>query len=234
MSEPRSGRLTTAQIAAGRIVRRELHRARFLYDGVPTDVADAALADADAAARRLGEGMIRVLLYREAGGWRPKIDAGPARRRPFAAGDAPLSLILRPDPREGEALLTKSLDRRALVAVEDEAARLGADGALLEGPDGLREGTWFSFVVRLEGAWCAPPIGEGVLFSTTRAAFADALARRGERLRAMRLSRADLRRAEGALVLSSLLGAAPVARVEDETIPVLSPEQSFLLLTSSP
>lgn len=210
---------TTARVTEGAIVARALHRERLLRDGGDPGLVDDLLRQADARAATLKEGMVRVIV----GSSRASsfVEAGPARRRPWREGDPPLALVVREDPRTGAGLSQKTLERSALTALDEEAKAEGADGALLVGPDGsLREGTWFSFLLYVDGAWSAPPVGEGVLFSTTRAFVERALRDRGKPFVTRRLSLDDLSRADAAACLSALLGASAVRQVGDVRLPM--------------
>lgn len=210
----RAPTFTTARVKGGVVVERGLHRERLCFDGGDPDVVDELLTEADAKAAALFDGMVRVVVGddRESS----CVDGGPARRREWTPDAEPLSLIVRPDPRVGEALFKKTVDRQALEVLDEEARSLGVDGVLLTAPDGaLREGTWFSFVLLLDGEWCAPPVGEGVLFSTTRERFRRSLQVMDAPLIERQLTFEDLTRAEGAVALSALLGASAVWRVGD-------------------
>ncbi len=232
-ADARQATFTTARVTSGVVVERALHRERLLRDGGERSLVDELLADADTRAAPLADGMVRVVVGADRASSR--VEAGPARRRAWSLGDPPLSLLVRADPREGEALTKKTVERRALSALDDEARALGADGVLLSGPDGeLREGTWFSVVLRLDDAWCAPAVGAGVLFSTTRAALERTLAARGETLLERRLTLADLSRADAALALSALLGTSAIWRVGDVVLDDRASHVERLLLCSPP
>lgn len=205
---------TTARVRDGVVVERALHRQRLLSDGGDPSVVDELLAEADDRVAALTNGMVRVVVGEDRA--RSSVDAGPARRQPWKIGDPPLSILLRADPRTGESLRKKTVERRELTILDEEARALGADGVVLTGPNGeLREGTWFSLLLFLDGEWCAPPVGDGVLFSTTRAAFERSLAAHGRALVTRTLTPSDLESAEAALALSALLGASAIWRVGD-------------------
>lgn len=222
---------TTARVTGGVVVWRALHRERLLRDGGDPALVGRLLDAADAKAAALHEGMVRVIVGSD--DETSRVEAGPARRRPWTAADPPMSLLLRPDPRVGDALRQKTLERSALTALDEEARALGADGVLLTGPGGeLREGTWFSFVLLLGGHWHAPPLGDGVLYSTTRAALQRALAASGEGLVERPLTFADLQRADGAAALSALLGASAVWRVGAVPLPTDASRVERLLVCS--
>lgn len=215
------GIFTTARVSGGRILRRALHRARLLHDGGAPELVDALLLEGDRQAAALVEGMARLLLVVEGGRVVARVETGPARRSAWAPGDPPLRLITRLDPRPPEGPFVKSLDRASFAPLEEEARALGADGVLLEGPEGLREGTWFHVAVLAHGVWRTPPVGPGVLYGTTRAAFLAAARARGDRIEECPLSRAHLEQAEGMLALSSLLGMAAVSHVDEAALPVI-------------
>lgn len=220
-------------MANGAVVARELHRERLVRDGGLPALVDDLLREADARAAALGNGMVRVVVGASRAS--SSVEAGPARRRPWRVEDRPLSLLLREDPRTGTALFRKTLERSALSALDDEARAQGADGVLLMAPDGsLREGTWFSFLLHVDGAWSAPPVGEGVLFSTTRAFVERALAARGTPIVTRRLSVDDLSRANGAACLSALLGTSAIWQVGDVRLAIQWPLVDELLLCCAP
>lgn len=218
MGLPRLNTFTTARVVGGKLLRRALHRERLLREAPVAGIVDALLEQADREARGVGDGMVRVVVGPSAADSR--VEAGPARRPLYPVDGPGLRLGLGSDPRRGAELWCKTADRHRLHATELAAAARGYDGAVLLGPEGqLREGTWFSLLVQLPGGWAAPPLGPGVIYSTTRAAVELHLSECGQPLSTQRLTLEDLDSAQGVIALSALLGVAPVVEVEGRSLP---------------
>jgi branched-subunit amino acid aminotransferase/4-amino-4-deoxychorismate lyase len=201
---------TTARVADGEILQRPRHRARLLADGADPRVVDLALGEAAGLATGVSDAMVRVAI-----GARRLVALGPARRSRWAAGDAPLRLAVKADRRREP--LRKETARAQLDAAEAEARAQGADAALLAGPEGLREGTWFHIVARAGGAWVTPAIA---IAGTTRELFAEAAVSLGEPVERRPLSVDELVGAHAVLALSALLGLGVVGAVDGRALPL--------------
>lgn len=229
---------TTARVHEGRILHAALHEQRLVHDagllrgaqcgvawqGIAPDevrrVVAIARRGAELKAREHQEGVARIVLVPVAGQLVTHTELLPPRRARWQAGDAPLCLVLREDPRPADAPLVKAHQRERLSALEAEARDRGVDGALLERNGWVCEGTWFHVLARWRGRWWTPPVGSHAIFGTTRLAALRSLRARGQEVVERPLPVAALPELSGLWALSSLLHVAPVARVEGLTLPV--------------
>lgn len=230
---------TTARVAEGRVLYRDLHVARLRHDvellrihprpAIMSDqqglwralqtheVEDRLLAlsrEMDAAAHAAREATLRVTARVVDGRLRTEIRTGPVRRPRWREGMAPLRVLLRPDPRPPQVPYVKDDNRVCFQALEAECLARQVDGVILEGPQGLREGTWFHLAMVRDGVWHLPPVAAGVILGTTRLALWEGLRARGIPCRETPLTREDLSPSAHLFALSSLLGIAPIAAVE--------------------
>jgi branched-subunit amino acid aminotransferase/4-amino-4-deoxychorismate lyase len=204
------GVFTTARVEGGVIVRRDLHRERLLDEGPDAPLVERALSEADELAAQLGDGMVRVAVGRKLDKLRRVVAAAPARRPPWKAQHAPIRIGVAVDPRT--LPVTKQIEREALDRLDALSRRLGMDGAVLIGPEGVREGTWFHLAIRRGERWVTPPRSPMVSFGTTRTTF---LERDDAEEGAISLD--ELLNADEIRVMSALLGVA-VARVRADLI----------------
>lgn len=197
---------TTARVRKSKIAHASLHQRRLFRDATfiaPTLVPAISLAmeEAQKKAARLKEGVVRVSL-----GQSVEVTTSAKGRPAWTVGSPELDVDVAPDPRSGSGLWVKSEDRDALASVPCDT--------LLFGPQGeIREGTWFSVALFVDGVWVLPPLGPGVLFGTTREWFAH-----HARAKMVRLGEEALGRCEGALALSALLGVAPIASIAGQRV----------------
>lgn len=195
------GVFTTARVAAGAIVRADAHRERLVRESGDAERAERTWKEAVACAREAEDAMVRVVLAE-----RRVVAVAPARRPAWRPGDPGLVLAVGDDPR-GPAPFRKEVRRERLAAVEAQARAGGADGALLIGPEGVREGTWFHVLARVDGVWRTP---EAALPGTTLPAVPLPVTRGP-------LVWEELERSDRVLACSSLLGVAPVERVGERS-----------------
>lgn len=186
---------------------------------------------ADAVKRTLansgpGEHRIRVVLTRGPGALLARPDTlGPGRTivivEPLPAQPVELSLALVdwPLPRRSGAahktlayldhLLAREL---AAAAGADEAARLGADGDVVECA------TANLFMVT-GGVVATPPVDVGILPGVTRARVLAVCAAAGIAVQERRIAPAELYAAEEVFVTSAVRGVVPVTRLDGNTRP---------------
>ncbi|MDG5494581.1 MULTISPECIES: aminotransferase class IV [Azospirillaceae] len=217
------GLFETIAVKAGAPLRLEAHCQRLRsgadFLGLRVPLADDALANAVAgivAANGLHDAAVRLTLT-----------AGPAPRGlPRPAMLAP-TLLLTAGPLPGElpparliiATRTcrnehsplsrlKTLNYLDSIIARNEAQARGADDAILLNSRGqVAEASAANLFVRLDGHWLTPPVSDGALPGTMRAALLKAWGA-GERS----LLPADLDRAEE-MVLTTALGIRPVSTV---------------------
>lgn len=210
------GLFETLAIRAGKVLRLSAHLAR-LAEGarildIPLSANEDALGEAlrsTARANRLRDGALRLTLTRGPAprGLAPPstpqptllIAAHPASPTPPAAARAAIARSVRRD--EGSVLArVKSLAYVAGVLARAEAARQGADEALLLNTEGrIAEASAANLFVVLRGRLVTPPVSEGALPGIMRAAVI-AETDADERP----VTRADLHAAEEAFVTSAL------------------------------
>jgi branched-chain amino acid aminotransferase len=222
------GLFETIRLAAGRPVHLIRHLAR-LHEGarllaIPVPYDDGRITAAIAAvagANRLADAAIRLTLTR---GPAPRgvlppdppsptmlITAGPLP----AAG--PVRVIVSTVTRRNEASplsRIKSLNYLDSVLARQEAARRGADDALLlNSRHAIAEATAANVFVRLGGRLVTPPVSDGALPGVMRAVLI-------ERCGAVErtLFPPDLQAADGAF-LSNSLGLRPVSTLEGRSLP---------------
>lgn len=217
------GLFETIAVTAGTPLRLEAHFRRLRsgadFLGLAVPVADDALADAVAGvagANGLQDAAVRLTLT-----------AGPALRglpRPavlaptllLTAGPMPgalpparLIIATRTCRNEHSPLSRlKTLNYLDSIIARNEAQARGADDAILLNSRGkVAEASAANLFARIDGHWLTPPIADGALPGTMRAALLKAWGA-GERS----LMPADLDRADE-MVLTTALGIRPVARI---------------------
>jgi len=115
----------------------------------------------------------------------------------------------------------KSLSYAINRAAAREAARRGADDAVLVSSDGLLlEGPTSTLVVRRGDELLTPPVEHGILPGTTQVDLFAAAPEWGLHGRVASLTPDDLLVADGAWLVSSVRHAAPLRSVEGRSLPV--------------
>lgn len=115
----------------------------------------------------------------------------------------------------------KSLSYAINRAAAREAARRGADDAVLVSSDGLLlEGPTSTLVVRRGDELLTPPVEHGILPGTTQVDLFAAAPEWGLHGRVASLTPDDLLAADGAWLVSSVRHAAPLRSVEGRSLPV--------------
>jgi D-alanine transaminase len=199
-----------------------------LEAGVPPPAAWEEIARALLAAEALGEGLLYAQLT---GGCAPRahLQATPPRpllfaylrpyRFPRAAEVARgIRAVTVPDPRWGRCDLKTTMLLPAVLA-KREAARRGAQEALLVGPDGaVREGGSSNLFLLAGARLVTPPQGPHLLPGITREVVV-ALAREAglEPVRGT-VTAADLLRANELFVTSTTFLLMPVVAVDDRPV----------------
>ncbi|RFC01485.1 aminodeoxychorismate synthase component I, partial [Klebsiella michiganensis] len=142
-----------------------------------------------------------------------------------ASWDAPVRLLVASQPREVTHSLPthKTTLREGYDAAWQAAERAGAFDAVFFNADGtLAEGGRSTLLVKLDGAWCTPPLSAGVLPGVMRAVLLnDALPWLGGPLQERSLTRADVARAEAIAVCNALRGVVPAHFEPALTVDVL-------------
>jgi branched-chain amino acid aminotransferase len=182
-----------------------------------------------------GEGRLRLFVTRgpDCGAALPPARVFPtclAMAEPLAPG-APasdprplhLATVVPAAPRPAAWASLKSLNHLPYVLAAAEAARAGADDALLVYQGRVKETTSANLFVVRDGAVLTPPLGEGVLAGVTRdLVLALARAVTGE-AREEPIAVADLARAEEAFATGSVAGVRPVATVDGRKLGPAAP-----------
>jgi branched-subunit amino acid aminotransferase/4-amino-4-deoxychorismate lyase len=219
------GVFETVRVAGGRPVWLADHAARLARalagPGGQTGVGDpgysviglAGRCAAVIAANGLGEGSLKIIVGREAGGWHECILARPARYglERQAAGFRLRSAACgtRSAARDGRKTLYRPHHDNARAA----AVAAGFDEALWVGPDDrVLEGAVTNVFIVRDDRVVTPPLAAGILPGVARA-------------RVMRLAGAterdlalgELREAPEVFVTNALLGIMPVAQVNGTT-----------------
>jgi branched-chain amino acid aminotransferase len=217
------GLFETIAVKAGTALRLDAHFRRLRsgaeFLGLTVPMTDEGLADAVAGiagANGLHDAAVRLTLT-----------AGPAPRGlPRPVGLTP-TLLLTAGPMPGEQLPArliiatrtcrneqsplsrlKTLNYLDSIIARNEAQARGADDAILLNSRGqVAEASAANLFARIDGHWLTPPIADGALPGTMRAALIKAWGA-GER----RLMPADLDRAEE-MILTTALGIRPVAGI---------------------
>ena len=108
----------------------------------------------------------------------------------------------------------KSLNYLDSILARQEAARCGADEAILLNTSGfVAEASAGNLFVRLDGAWLTPPVADGALPGIARARILEAKLGAECRITVEALHRAD------AAVISSSLGIRPLAGIDRSELP---------------
>lgn len=217
------GLFETIAVKAGAPLRLEAHLRRLRegadFIGIPVPLDDQALADAIGGllgANGLQEAAVRLTLTAGPG---PRGVPRPTHPRPtllLAAAPLPepppparLIIATRTCRNERSPLSrVKSLNYLDGIIARNEALARGADDAILLNSRGqVTEATAANLFAQIDGHWQTPPVSDGVLPGTMRAALLKAWA-----AREVSLTPADLDRASE-IVLTNALGIRPVAGV---------------------
>lgn len=213
-----------------RLLRRHLARLAdsAAYFGIPCDVGRCRAA-LDALTGDLPPAHHRIRLRVTASG-EPRVDATqdsaapPSRGARAGASRRPwcLAFAARPVDPADRFLYHKTTHRELYDRAR--AGRPDHDDVLLWNPAGeVTETTIANLVVCLDGRWLTPSLSSGLLPGT----FREALLARG-RVREVRLSIADLRRAGRVLLVNSVRGIV-AAEIDWETAPRACGRQSETL-----
>ncbi len=189
---------TLARLPGGELRNVERHLARLAgsaaWAGFALDLVGlrrrlAAVAADPSPAR------IRVVLHRDG---RVDVEVGP----PPVPVDAPVRLVVDPDPVDADDVRLRHKTTRRSVYTERAARWPGADDVVLTSSRGeVTETTIANLAVRLEGRWWTPPVSAGCLPGVERGRLIEE-----GRLHERRLTPADLVAAEGLAVVNSLRG----------------------------
>jgi para-aminobenzoate synthetase/4-amino-4-deoxychorismate lyase len=167
------------------------------YFGFPFDATSAG-ARLSAAVDGVGAARVRLLLHRDG-----SLDVAVGPPPPPATG--PVRLVVDPEPVDGESLwLRHKTTRRAVYSTRAERHPDADDVVLVDRHGRVTETTIANLAVRLDGRWWTPPLAAGCLPGVERGRLVE-LGQLTER----DLTPADLRRADGLAVVSSLRGWRP-------------------------
>ncbi|MDT0275289.1 aminodeoxychorismate synthase component I [Blastococcus goldschmidtiae] len=189
---------TMARLPGGALRNLERHLARLAGSAAWAGFA----LDPEVVRRRLAAvtadpapARVRLVLHRDG---RVEVEVGP----PPVRVDAPVRLIVDPDPVDADDVWLRHKTTRRAVYTERAARWPDADDVVLTSSRGeVTETTIANLAVRLDGRWWTPPVSAGCLPGVERAR----LIAEG-RLHERRLTPADLVAAEGLAVVNSLRG----------------------------
>lgn len=192
--------------------------------GIPCAVeaiARAARAVASSAGR--GEHALRITLSRGTAskrGYEPPPDAAPTvlvTSSPYTRPTRPLRAVtasVRVNP-DSPLVLHKALSALEWVMARAEAARAGADEALLLNAGGrVAQGAASNLFICREGRWLTPPVAEGCLPGVMRRR-AIALTGAGE----APITVQDLFTADGVFLTSALMGCIALGSLDGAPLP---------------
>lgn len=135
------------------------------------------------------------------------------------AASAGLVLLTFPECRHTPLAAHKTTNYMFYKLAEEWAKQQGADGALILNADQtVSETNAANLFCAIDDTLCCP-VSPHALPGVMAASVRQLLARWGRRLEERALSLDDLKRAEQVFVTNSLLGAAPVTRIDDRQIP---------------
>jgi branched-chain amino acid aminotransferase len=222
------GLFETVLVQSGKLPLLPLHLERLARSAAelaipcnPDRVAAAALAVARAAGP--GERALRITLTRGASparGYQPPAGAAPTlliTAHPYARPAGPLraitaSIRVRPD---SPLARHKSLSALEKVLARAEAARAGADEALLLNDAGrVAEGAASNLFIRRGSRWLTPPLTEGCLPGVMRRRVLELSG--GEEAP---LAPSDLWEADGVYLTNALMGCLPLAALDGKPLP---------------
>lgn len=197
------------------------------------DLDEAKVAQrvaATVAAANHGDSYVRIVVTRGAG-TAPNIDLSYASGPPFWL------IMVRPLPdlsgKPARLCIVDRLrnDRRALdpatksgnylnnVLALAEAKDRGATDCVMLNVDGhVTEASTSNLFARVNGVWCTPPLGAGILAGITRAMLLAFLPSVGEKVAERELGANDLRTAEELFLSSSLRDIAPVTHLDGRAL----------------
>lgn len=188
------GLFETMRAENRRVLRLDRHLARLRTGarvlGIPVPLDDAALTDAlhaVLAANNLADAPAAVLRLELTRGPAPGGLAPPTEPRPTllvttraasAAPPAPVRLVTAQDTRRNEhspLSRVKHLGYGDMILAAREAARVGSDDAIVLNTIGrVAETTVSNVFLEVDGRWVTPPVEDGALPGTHRAALLDA------------------------------------------------------------
>ncbi|EKV32000.1 Aminotransferase [Caenispirillum salinarum AK4] len=222
------GLFETMRAEAGTVLRRDRHLARLRSGaavlGIPVPLDDAGLAGALTAVLTANDlaqapaAVLRLELTRgpAPGGLAPPAEPSPTllvtTRAAPAAAPAPVRLVTARGTRRNEhspLSRIKHLGYGDMILAHREASGSGADDAIVLNTAGhVAETTISNVFLEVDGAWVTPPVTDGALPGTRRAALLDAGVAAEATVTLAMLARA--RRA----VLSNANGLRPVASID--------------------
>jgi branched-chain amino acid aminotransferase len=197
------------------------------------DLSEAAVARrvaATLAARDHGDSYVRLIVTRGTG-------TAPNIGLDYAPGPPCWIVLVRPVPqisgKPAKVAIVDRLrnDRRALdpatksgnylnnVLALAEARAQGATDCLMANAAGnITEGATSNFFALLDGTWCTPPLGAGILAGVTRRLLLELLPRLGERVAERDLAPRDVRGAAELFMSATLRDISPVTHVDGAPI----------------
>jgi branched-chain amino acid aminotransferase len=201
--------------------------------GMALDLDERAVARRIAttiAAAGDGDHYVRLIVTRGAGE-APNIDLTYAKNppcwvvmvrplTPMSGQPARLAIIdrLRNDRRALDPA-TKSGNYLNNVLGLAEAKAAGAtDCVMLNGSGFITEASTSNLFARLDGIWCTPPLGDGILAGITRALLLQFLPEQGERVDERNLTADELRRASEVFLSSTLRDIGPVTHLDGKAL----------------
>jgi branched-chain amino acid aminotransferase len=135
------------------------------------------------------------------------------------AGVAAILASIRQTGNESLDPSLKSISRIHLVLARMEAARAGAQEAILLGSDGnVREGTASNVFMVSQGRLLTPPVGCGILEGVTRALVLELAAESNLPCAEQMVSPRDLMGADEVFLTNTSWGALPVGRLDGKPV----------------
>lgn len=224
---------TLRRDAAGGLLRIHRHLARLRAGaavfGIQVPLDDDEIVSAlhqTAAANRLDDAMLRLTLTRGPGprGVLPPADPTPTvliAAAPVPPPPGPARLVTATTTRRNEHSPLSRIKHLgygdSLLALREAVAAGAHDAVLLNTAGRVAETTVATLFLRLDGAWCTPPVSEGALPGTLRGEILET----GAAVEAV-LTVADLARAEAAF-LASAGGRRPVSHIDGRPLPEPAP-----------
>lgn len=139
---------------------------------------------------------------------------------PVSGNPAKLAIVqrLRNDRRALDPATKSGNYLNNLLALA-EARSMGATDCLMANADGnITEGSTSNFFARIDGTWCTPPLGAGLLAGVTRRLLLELMARRSEPCAERNLTPDDVRGAEELFLSSTLRDISPVTHIDGEPL----------------
>ncbi len=179
-----------------------------------------------------GDSYVRLVVTRGAGD-APNIDLAYATRPPcWVVMVRPLAGALSTGKPVHLGLVERLRnDRRALdpasksgnylnnvLGLAEARARGATDCVMLNSEGHVTEASTSNLFVRLDGVWCTPPLGAGILAGITRGMLLEFLPQAGEAVEERALTRDDLERAEELFLCSTLRDMSPVTHLDGRAV----------------